>query len=95
MITSADQTLATTAANNDAIAATFHVFPTFLNEFKATMARLKAFALDTDPLTRELEPVARDLGPTLHSRCRSHPTATRTTAATPIRLRYGSPIRAC
>jgi phospholipid/cholesterol/gamma-HCH transport system substrate-binding protein len=67
LITSADQTFATTAANNNALAATFHVFPTFLNETKATMTRLKAFALDTDPLTRQLEPVANDLGPTLHS----------------------------
>jgi phospholipid/cholesterol/gamma-HCH transport system substrate-binding protein len=67
LITSADETFATTAANNNAIAATFHVFPTFLDETKATMTRLKAFALDTDPLTRELQPVAADLGPTLHS----------------------------
>ena len=67
LITSADQTFATTAANNNAIASTFHVFPTFLTETKATMARLKTFALDTDPLTRELQPVASDLGPTLRS----------------------------
>jgi virulence factor Mce-like protein len=67
LITSGEATFATTAANNNALAATFHVFPTFLNETKATMTRLKAFALDTDPLTEELEPVAHDLGPTLHS----------------------------
>ncbi len=67
LITSAEATFATTAANNNALAATFHVFPTFLNETKATTARLKTFALDTDPLVKELEPVALDLGPTLHS----------------------------
>jgi phospholipid/cholesterol/gamma-HCH transport system substrate-binding protein len=67
LITSADATFATTAANNNALAATFHEFPRFLNETRATMSRLKAFALDTDPLTKQLEPVARDLGPTLHS----------------------------
>ncbi len=67
LITSGESTFATTAANNDALAATFHVFPTFLNETKATMTRLKTFALDTDPLTKALEPVAHDLGPTLHS----------------------------
>jgi virulence factor Mce-like protein len=67
LITSAGTTFATTAANNNALADTFHVFPTFLNETKLTMARLKSFALDTDPLVKELEPVARDLGPTLHS----------------------------
>lgn len=67
LITSGENTFATTAGNNNQLAATFHVFPTFLGETRATMARLKAFALDTDPLTRQLEPVAHDLGPTLHS----------------------------
>jgi phospholipid/cholesterol/gamma-HCH transport system substrate-binding protein len=67
LITTGEQVFATTAANNNALAATFHVFPTFLNETKATMARLKSFALDADPLIRQLVPVAQDLGPTLHS----------------------------
>jgi phospholipid/cholesterol/gamma-HCH transport system substrate-binding protein len=44
---------------------TFHVFPTFLNETKATMVRLQSFSANTDPLLKELEPVAADLGPTL------------------------------
>ncbi len=65
LITSAETTFATTAANNDAIAATFHVFPTFLNETKATMARLQSFAVDTDPLVKALQPVAINLKPTL------------------------------
>jgi phospholipid/cholesterol/gamma-HCH transport system substrate-binding protein len=65
LITSAETTFHTTAANNNAIAATFHVFPTFLDETKATMTRLKGFALDTDPLVKKLEPVARNLKPTL------------------------------
>jgi len=65
LITSAEQTFATTAANNNAIASTFHVFPTFLTETKLTMARLQAFAQDTDPLIKELEPVATNLKPTL------------------------------
>jgi phospholipid/cholesterol/gamma-HCH transport system substrate-binding protein len=66
LITSAETTFRTTAANNNAIAATFHVFPTFLDETKKTMARLKSFALDTDPLVKKLEPVAENLRPTLH-----------------------------
>jgi phospholipid/cholesterol/gamma-HCH transport system substrate-binding protein len=65
LITSAETTFHTTAANNDAIAATFHVFPTFLDETKQTMARLKSFSLDTDPLVKKLEPVAQNLKPTL------------------------------
>ena len=38
LITSAETTFATTAANNNKLAQTFEVFPTFLNETKATMA---------------------------------------------------------
>jgi phospholipid/cholesterol/gamma-HCH transport system substrate-binding protein len=65
LITTGEETFATTAANNNAIADTFHVFPTFLNETKATMIRLQNFATDTDPLVKELEPVAQNLSPTL------------------------------
>ncbi len=65
LITSAETTFRTTAANNNAIAATFHVFPTFLDETKRTMTRLKSFSLDTDPLVKKLEPVAQNLKPTL------------------------------
>jgi phospholipid/cholesterol/gamma-HCH transport system substrate-binding protein len=65
LITTASTTFQTTAANNNALADTFLVFPTFLNETKLTMARLAAFAIDTDPLIKELNPVAQQLGPTL------------------------------
>jgi phospholipid/cholesterol/gamma-HCH transport system substrate-binding protein len=65
LITTGEQTFATTAANNKSIEDMFHVFPTFLNETKATMARLQSFSLDTDPLVKELIPVAQNLKPTL------------------------------
>jgi virulence factor Mce-like protein len=67
LITTGETTFATTAANNKALADTFHVFPTFLFETRKTMARVKSFALNTDPLLRELEPVANALGPTMHA----------------------------
>jgi virulence factor Mce-like protein len=67
LITTGETTFATAAANNNALADIFHVFPTFLNETTATMTRLKTFSLDTDPLLKQLQPVARDLGPTLTS----------------------------
>ncbi len=67
LITSAETTFATTAANNNKLAQTFQVFPTFLNETKATMAKLQTFSLNTDPLIKELDPVAVQLKPTLHS----------------------------
>jgi virulence factor Mce-like protein len=67
LITTGETTFNTTAAQNAALAATFHVFPTFLDETKLTMARLKTFALNTDPLLKELVPVAQQLAPTLNS----------------------------
>jgi phospholipid/cholesterol/gamma-HCH transport system substrate-binding protein len=67
LITSGETTFATTAANQAALAATFHVFPTFLNESKLTLAQLQTFANNTDPLIKQLEPVAENLGPTLTS----------------------------
>jgi ABC-type transporter Mla subunit MlaD len=67
LITSAETTFATTAANNNKLAQTFQVFPTFLNETKATMAKLQTFSVNTDPLIKELDPVAQQLKPTLRS----------------------------
>ena len=67
LITTGETTFPTTAINNNAIANTFHVFPTFLNEAKSTMTRLQSFSLNTDPLIKELEPVATNLKPTLAS----------------------------
>jgi virulence factor Mce-like protein len=67
LVTTAGTTFAATAAQNNNLAASFQTFPAFLNETKATMTRLKAFATSTDPLLKQLVPVANDLGPTLHS----------------------------
>ena len=55
----------TTASQREALAESFRIFPTFLDESKATLARLRTFASNTDPLVRDLGPVARDLQPTL------------------------------
>ena len=49
----------------EALAETFKIFPTFLDESKETFARLETFSKDTDPLIQDLRPVARDLEPTL------------------------------
>ena len=67
VITSGEQTFATTAANNDSIIQAINILPTFLNETKLTSARLETFARNTNPLVTELQPVARNLGPTLDS----------------------------
>jgi phospholipid/cholesterol/gamma-HCH transport system substrate-binding protein len=65
LVTGAGSTFAETARRNQAIVDTFRVLPTFLDESKATMARLESFSKDTDPLIRELQPGIRDLAPTL------------------------------
>jgi phospholipid/cholesterol/gamma-HCH transport system substrate-binding protein len=67
LVTSGESVFSATARQNKALAETFRIFPTFLDESKATMARLRTFALDTDPLIRDLRPVARDLVPTLRA----------------------------
>jgi virulence factor Mce-like protein len=65
LITSSKQTFDATAREQDALAETIRIFPTFLDESKATFARLQTFSANTDPLIRDLRPVARDLKPTL------------------------------
>jgi virulence factor Mce-like protein len=67
LVTAGETVFHTTAANNNALADVFHVFPTFLNEQKATMAALQTFSINADPVVRELIPVAEQLGPTLHA----------------------------
>ncbi|MGI8579050.1 MAG: MlaD family protein [Solirubrobacteraceae bacterium] len=67
LITNSANVFGQTAAKNRQLADTFQVFPTFLDESKATLARLQTFATDTDPLIKDLRPVARDLVPTLRS----------------------------
>jgi hypothetical protein len=66
LIVGAGQTFDATSRQQDALAETFRIFPTFLDESKATFTRLESFAKDTDPLVQDLRPAARDLTPTLH-----------------------------
>ncbi|HEY1524422.1 MAG TPA: MlaD family protein [Solirubrobacteraceae bacterium] len=67
LITAGETTFRTTAANNNALADVFHIFPTFLNEQRLTMASLQRFSTNADPVIRELIPVAQQLGPTLNA----------------------------
>jgi virulence factor Mce-like protein len=65
LIVSSKRTFDATARQQDALAETIRIFPTFLDESKATLARLQTFSTNTDPLIKDLRPVARDLKPTL------------------------------
>jgi phospholipid/cholesterol/gamma-HCH transport system substrate-binding protein len=65
LVQTANQTFAATASRDRALAETIHVFPTFLDETKATLARLEGFSRRTRPLVNDLKRPADDLGPTV------------------------------
>jgi virulence factor Mce-like protein len=65
LITSAGRVFDATASQQDNLAETIRIFPTFLDESKLTVERLQRFSRDTRPLIQDLRPVARDLKPTL------------------------------
>jgi phospholipid/cholesterol/gamma-HCH transport system substrate-binding protein len=65
LIVTAGQTFDATSRRQDALAETFRIFPTFLDESRLTFARVEKFSRDTDPLVRDLRPALRDAVPTL------------------------------
>jgi virulence factor Mce-like protein len=65
LIDTSNQTFEATASRDDALAEVFHIFPTFLDESKATMARLEVFSRETHPLVNDFKAPADDLGPTV------------------------------
>src|SRR3954466_15702917 len=58
LIVNSDRTFSALQAQQNALADTFHVFPTFLDESRLTLARLERFAINTRPLVIDLKPVA-------------------------------------
>ncbi len=65
LIVNANNAFDATASRDEALAETFRVFPTFLDESRATLARLERFSVDTHPLVNALKRPAGDLGPTV------------------------------
>jgi phospholipid/cholesterol/gamma-HCH transport system substrate-binding protein len=65
LIVNSNNTFEATASRDEALAETFRIFPTFLDESKATMARLEGFSRNTRPLVNDLKEPADDLGPTV------------------------------
>jgi phospholipid/cholesterol/gamma-HCH transport system substrate-binding protein len=65
LITSSQRVFEATGSRNEALAESVRIFPTFLDESKATLERLETFSTDTRPLVQDLRPVAVDLKPTL------------------------------
>ncbi len=64
-IVGGNQTFGALASQSRALSDTFKIFPTFENEGRLTLDRLKGFAEDARPVFHDLRPVARDLSPTL------------------------------
>jgi phospholipid/cholesterol/gamma-HCH transport system substrate-binding protein len=67
LIESSNAVFQTTARRNRDIEALFRAFPTFLDESRLTLARLKGFSENATPLMRQLVPAAEELSPTLIS----------------------------
>jgi phospholipid/cholesterol/gamma-HCH transport system substrate-binding protein len=65
LIRNSDAVFRTAAARDRDIEALFRAFPTFLDESRLTFNRLKTFAVNTDPVVRQLVPAAQELSPTL------------------------------
>jgi phospholipid/cholesterol/gamma-HCH transport system substrate-binding protein len=65
LIQNSNKVFSTTAARNSELQQIFTVFPTFLDESRATTVRLTKFAKNTNPLITQLRPAARQLSPTL------------------------------
>jgi phospholipid/cholesterol/gamma-HCH transport system substrate-binding protein len=65
LIQASNTVFQTTARRDRDIEALFRAFPTFLDESKQTLARLEGFAVNADPLFKQLVPAAEQLSPTL------------------------------
>src|SRR5919202_2975665 len=65
LVVNSQRTFSATAAQQQALAQTFEVFPTFLDESRFTADRLERFARNTRALVNALKPVADNLTPTL------------------------------
>ena len=65
LIRNSHELFSQTASQRENLAEAFHIFPTFLEESKLTLARLETFSRDTRPLVRDLRPVALELRPTV------------------------------
>jgi virulence factor Mce-like protein len=60
-IVNSNRLLTTTARRDAEIRALFRAFPTFIDESSATLRSLAAYSVNTEPLMKELQPVATQL----------------------------------
>ena len=67
LIVNSDRTFDATASRDRELAETIRIFPTFLDESKATVERVARFATETRPVIGDLKAPADDLAPTLRA----------------------------
>jgi ABC-type transporter Mla subunit MlaD len=77
LIQNSNSVFSTAAARSRQIEALFRAFPTFQDESRLTVERLKTFAVDADPVMKQLVPVAEQLSPTLVALSKFAPPAKR------------------
>jgi phospholipid/cholesterol/gamma-HCH transport system substrate-binding protein len=65
LIVNTDDVFEATASQKEALADTFAVFPTFLDESRALANNLKSFSREAQPVVRDLRPAIHDLRPAL------------------------------
>ena len=65
LVVNSDETFSAIADERESFAEIWRIFPTFLDESRATANRLREFSVDTRPLLRELKPAIDDLAPAL------------------------------
>lgn len=75
LIRNSNAVFTTTAKRNRDIEALFRAFPTFLDESRLTLHRLRGFSENADPLMKQLVPAAEQLSPTLISFAKLAPEA--------------------
>jgi ABC-type transporter Mla subunit MlaD len=75
LIQNSNRVFQTTAERDRDIEALFRAFPTFEDESRLTLDRLKEFAVNTEPLLRQLVPAAKQLSPTLVAFTKAAPEA--------------------
>ena len=65
LVVNTDQVFETTARQRDALEEIFQIFPTFLDESRATARNLESFSIQARPVVRDLRPAMQDLAPAL------------------------------
>ena len=67
LIVNSDRTFDATASRDRELAETIRIFPTFLDESKATVERVQEFSTETRPVIQDLKAPADDLAPTVRA----------------------------